>query len=141
MDLRYIELKTGYHDDGPAWIGKVKVSKTGKTVYFNNHAFQRYNGGVGNYIDVETGDIYWISGVKKNGNDRHWAGRGKIIIDRKVIEAYLLETDASSLDESRFEVKEIVDFFPVDRINGLLNGEEKYVKLEKCPGGRNFINP
>ena len=39
-DLMYIELKTGYSDDGPAWIGYVKTSKTKKTIYFNNHAFQ-----------------------------------------------------------------------------------------------------
>lgn len=25
-DLMYIELKTGYSDDGPAWIGYVKTS-------------------------------------------------------------------------------------------------------------------
>ena len=44
-DLMYIELKTGYSDDGPAWIGYVKTSKTKKTIYFNDHAFQKYNGG------------------------------------------------------------------------------------------------
>ena len=75
MDIRYIELKTGYNDDGPAWIGNVKESKSGQTVYFNNHAFQKYNGVRGNYVDVETGEEYWISRPKKNGQDRHWAGR------------------------------------------------------------------
>ena len=29
-NLMYIELKTGYSDDGPAWIGYVKTSKTKK---------------------------------------------------------------------------------------------------------------
>ena len=48
-DLMYIELKTGYSDDGPAWIGYVKTSKTKKTIYFNNHAFQKYNGNYANY--------------------------------------------------------------------------------------------
>ncbi len=33
--LRYIELKTGYNDNGPAWIGRVKLSGSGKTIYFN----------------------------------------------------------------------------------------------------------
>ncbi len=41
-DLMYIELKMGYSDDGPAWIGYVKTSKSKKTIYFNNHAFQKY---------------------------------------------------------------------------------------------------
>ena len=29
-NLMYIELKTGYSDDGPAWIGYVKTSKSKK---------------------------------------------------------------------------------------------------------------
>ena len=29
--IKYIELKTGFSDDGPAWIGLVSFSKTGKT--------------------------------------------------------------------------------------------------------------
>lgn len=72
-DLMYIELKTGYSDDGPAWIGYVKTSKTKKTIYFNDHAFQKYNGGYSNYVDIENGDEYWISGLKKRESNRHWA--------------------------------------------------------------------
>ena len=34
-DLMYIELKTGYSDDGPAWIGYVRTSKTKKTIYLS----------------------------------------------------------------------------------------------------------
>lgn len=64
-NLMYIELKSGYSDDGPAWIGYVKTSKTRKTVYFNDHAFQKAIGGGSNYIDIENGDGYWISGLKK----------------------------------------------------------------------------
>jgi len=76
--IRYIELKTGYNDNGPAWIGRVQVSRSGQTVYFNGRAFKRRGGGAsGNHFDVETGDNYWISGVKKDGRDRHWAGSGK----------------------------------------------------------------
>ena len=64
-DIMYIELKTGYSDDGPAWIGYVKTSKTKKTIYFNDHAFQKYNGSYSNYVDIENGDEYWISGLKR----------------------------------------------------------------------------
>ncbi len=119
--IRYIEFKTGYHDDGPAWIGNVKGSKTGKTLYFNDHAFQRYNGVLGNYIDVETGEEYWISGVKKNGTDRHWAGKGKITIDRKIVADYLASINKDKLDERIFVVEEIDDVFPVERVKALLN--------------------
>ena len=33
--LRYIELKTGHDDNGPAWIARVKLSKSKRTIYFN----------------------------------------------------------------------------------------------------------
>ena len=121
MDIRYIELKTGYNDNGPAWIGKVKSSKTGNTVYFNDHAFQKYNGVSGNFIDIETGEEYWISGVKKDGTDRHWAGRGKITIDKKIIDEYLATVNVSSLDKTKFIVEAIEDVFPVDRVRDLMN--------------------
>ena len=52
-DVMYIELKTGYSDDGPAWIGYVKTSKSKKTIYFNDHAFQKNIGNCANYIDIE----------------------------------------------------------------------------------------
>ena len=82
MMLKYIELKSGFNDDGPAWIGRVAVAKSGRTIYFNGKAFKRATGGGfgGNYIDLETRDTYWISGVKKSGLDRHWAGSGKISV-------------------------------------------------------------
>lgn len=121
MNIKYIELKTGYRDDGPAWNGNVKESKTGKTVYFNNHAFQKYQGIQGNYYDVETGEEYWISGVKRNGQDRHWAGSGKVMIDRKCIGEYLSIVNWPSLPNSDFIIVDIEDSFPVERINQLLN--------------------
>ena len=121
MDIRYIELKTGYNDDGPAWIGNVKESKSGQTVYFNNHAFQKYNGVRGNYVDVETGEEYWISRPKKNGQDRHWAGRGIIVIDRKCINSYLEAVGRDTLPSTGFTIEDIDDVFPVERINRVLN--------------------
>ena len=40
------------------------------------------------YFDVKTGEEYWISGPKKNGQDRHWAGSGPVEIDPDVAEEY-----------------------------------------------------
>ena len=121
MDIRYIELKTGYNDDGPAWIGNVKESKSGQTVYFNNHAFKKYNCTRGNYVDVETGEEYWISRPKKNGQDRHWAGHGIIVIDRKCINSYLEAVGRDTLPSTGFTIEDIDDVFPVERINRVLN--------------------
>ncbi len=102
--IMYIEHKTNQNDKGEAWIGKAEFSKTGQTVYFNNQAFKKLkSGGIsGNHYDLETGDEYWISGVKKNGYDRHWAGSGKIKIDKKIIDEYLSMVDFEIIDELNF---------------------------------------
>lgn len=105
--IKYIELKSGYSDNGPAWIGKVNFSKTGKTIYFNGQAFK--GNGHGYARDVQNGNLYWISGVKKNGLDRHWAGGGKIFIDRNIIQEYLKLTGSMQLDPQKYELIDIAD--------------------------------
>ncbi|MBQ6018745.1 MAG: mannose-1-phosphate guanylyltransferase [Clostridia bacterium] len=122
--LMYVELKSGCSDDGPAWIGYVRTSKSEKTVYFNDHAFQKYNSGSGNYYDIETGENYWISGVKKRESNRHWAGHGKIMIDRKAVPEYLSVIGENALPKQLFEVLDIEDRYPVERVYRLLNGED-----------------
>jgi hypothetical protein len=86
----YIELKAGYSDSGPARIGRVRFSRTGCTLYYRHKRFRssRGQGIEGNYFDVDTGEEYWISGPKQNGNDRHWAGSGSVEIDADVAEEY-----------------------------------------------------
>jgi hypothetical protein len=86
----YIEQKTGYSDDGPAKIGCVEFSKTGRTIYYRGRAFRSLKGqGISaNYYDVENGDQYWISGPKRNKEDRHWAGSGPVEIDDDAREEY-----------------------------------------------------
>ncbi len=120
-NILYIELKTGYSDDGPAWIGRVKYSKSGQAIYFNDKGFQKCAGISGNYVDIETGEEYWISGVKKNGEDRHWAGSGRVMIDRKVVHEYLTVTGQKNIDDRKLEIVDIPDVFPVDRINEVVN--------------------
>jgi len=97
--LVYVELKSGHSDNGPAWIGMAGSSKTGATIYSNGKAFKSLKGsGIGaNFFDIETGDEYWISGIKKNNQDRHRAGSGKVAIDRAVVSNYLAETGLLSL--------------------------------------------
>lgn len=128
FNIKYIELKTGWSDDGPAWIGHVKESRSGSTLYFNDHAFQRCRGMAGNYVDIETGEVYWISGVKKNGEDRHWAGHGKVSIDRRLVYEYCAITGQKELDPQKFDIVDIEDRFPVERVRQLLN--EKHAEHE-----------
>jgi hypothetical protein len=104
--LRYVELKTGHGDNGPAWIARVVPSRSGRTLYFNGRALKRETGGgiAGNHVDLESGDEYWVSDVKKNGHDRHWAGGGVVLIEQSAVPEYLLLTGASSLQERRLKV-------------------------------------
>lgn len=103
--LIYVELKSGHGDSGPAWIDLATTSKTGVTIYSNGKAFKRINrGGIaGNYYDIETDDEYWISGIKKNNQDRHWAGGGDILIDHAAVKAWLTETGRDALPKNLIE--------------------------------------
>ena len=102
--MKYVELKSGYSDNGPAWITRVAFSKSGQTVYFNGHALFRCNCGSGNHIDTETGEEYWVSGVKKVGTNRHPCGKGKIAVQRDVLEEFLAWTCKKTLDITLYEL-------------------------------------
>jgi len=102
--LKFIELKTGYNDDGPAWIARVKTSKSGRTLYFNGRALKQGASGSGNFFDLETGESYWVSGVKRDSNDRHWAGSGKVLVEAAAVDEYLSIVGKAELDRSRFTV-------------------------------------
>lgn len=108
--LRYIELKSGYGDRGPAWIGRVVLSRSKTTVYFNGRALKKMRGGgvSGNYIDIETGEEYWISGIKMNGKDRHWAGSGPVLIEQEVVNEYLQIRGLSELDRKTYQVTDSI---------------------------------
>jgi hypothetical protein len=121
-NLIYVELKTGYNDNGPAWIGMANFSKTGETNYFNGCAFlkgERHSGG--NHLERITGDSYWISGIKKNMADRHWAGGGKIKIDKNVVEAYLSALKLTELPNGLFEIVELNNDHPIAEFHAIEN--------------------
>ena len=110
--LIYVELKIGFSDNGPAWIGMGYDSKTGRTAYFNGQTLTKAIGTSGNFMDIDSRDEYWVSGVKKNGMDRHHAGGGKIKIDRTVIKAYLTLRNLQELPKFQFEIVELNNFLP-----------------------------
>jgi hypothetical protein len=78
--IMYIEDKSGGLI-GPARIGRVAFSKTGRTIYYGGMSFQRFKGYKANYFDVETGDHYWISDPKRDGGDAKMAPP-VLVIDR-----------------------------------------------------------
>ncbi|WP_180277274.1 hypothetical protein [Chryseobacterium sp. 52] len=79
----------------------------------------------GNHFDVETGEEYWVSGVKKNGQDRHQSGSGKIMLDKNSVEDYLKLVDFGIIDERNFT---IIEFSKTDksRFNDIENIEVQY---------------
>lgn len=121
--LRYIELKSGHPGSGPAWVARVKTSKSGRTVYFHGKALKRAHLPSANHVDLVTGEAYWVSGVKQDGPDRHWAGPGRIAIEAGALGEYLRITGASVLDLARFEV--IEDLPPTE--------PSTFAALEKTP--------
>ncbi len=83
--IMYIEAKPGL--TGPARIGRVRFSKSGKTLYYKGRRFQSLKGGYKrNFFDVETGEEYWISGCRKDGQDTLYPGI--VDIDEDVREEY-----------------------------------------------------
>ena len=125
--LRYIELKSGARDRGPAWIARVQFSRSGQTVYFNGRALMRTKGGIlGNHFDTRTREEYWVSGVKRNGEDRHWAGGGVVAVDAAVVDEYLALVGREQLDPRRYVITyDIAATDPADFV------EERNAPLER----------
>ena len=75
---------------GPARIGRVTFSKSGKTIYYGGRAFRSLKGGgfKANYFDAETGAEFRISGCRKDGTDRLYGERVPVEIDDEVREEY-----------------------------------------------------
>jgi hypothetical protein len=87
--IMFIENKDGESNlTGDARIGRVTFSKTGKSIHYNGQTFERIRGFKANYRDIETGDSYWISGCKENGEDMLYGERLPILIDEDVREEY-----------------------------------------------------
>jgi hypothetical protein len=87
--IMYIERKAG-NLTGPARIGRVTFSKTGKSIYYRDQVFHRLPqcGFKANYYEEKTNEEYWISGPKKDGSDRLFGERVPVEIDDDVRDEY-----------------------------------------------------
>src|SRR5262245_49853829 len=85
--IMYIECKAG-ELTGPARIGRVTFSKTGRTLYYHGQRFQSLKGAgfKSNYFDVDTGEDYWISGPKRDGSDRLYGESTPAAVDDDIRE-------------------------------------------------------
>ena len=142
--LRYIELKSGYSDDGPAWIGYVVQSRSGRTLYFNGRGLMKLKGqrrgdSGGNYVDMETGESFWVSGVKKNGQDRHCAGSGKVLIEAAALSEYLRAIEAKTFDASRCEITKLIVQTDIERLSRLANTPGRGWPDDPAAGPYSFV--
>jgi hypothetical protein len=87
--IMYIEDKSEALT-GPARIGRVSFSKTGRTLYYAGRTFQSLKGSgfKANYYDIDNGDRFWISGPRKDGADRLHDEPVPVEIDDDVREEY-----------------------------------------------------
>lgn len=87
--IMYIEYKGGGLT-GEARIGRVKFSKTMKSIHYKGKTFLSLKGSgfKANFIEEETRESYWISGCKKDGTDRLYGERLPIFIDEDIQKEY-----------------------------------------------------
>lgn len=87
--IMYIEAKSEALE-GQAVIGRVYFSKSGKTLYYKGLRFQSLKGYgfKSNYYEIESGDYHWISGPRKDQQDRLYGGNKDVVIDLDVRDEY-----------------------------------------------------
>ncbi len=87
--IMYIEDKSEGLN-GPARIGRVTFSKSGRSVHYGDRTFQKIGSGYKyNHIAEDNGDHFWISGPRKDGNDRLYPESSRPIeIDEDVKDEY-----------------------------------------------------
>ncbi len=95
--IMYVQLKTGYDvDRGPAWIARVKFSKTWRTAYVHGRTLHRVTGTAfanndANFYDCATGEKFWLSGPKRDRTDGRYSNiQPEVDADaREAYEAFL----------------------------------------------------
>lgn len=85
--IMYVQLKTGFATDlGPAWISRVRFTRTWRTAHFHGRTLRRVTGTANanfdsNFYDVDSGDEYWISGPKRDRTDGRYTRQSPVIED------------------------------------------------------------
>ncbi len=94
----YIENKSGALN-GLARIGRVTFNRSGKSLTYRGRTFQSLKGQgfKANYFDVETREEFWISGPRKDGQDRlHPESTRAVEVDDDVAEEYWCDIRGSA---------------------------------------------
>jgi hypothetical protein len=88
--VMYVENKDGLLDGVQARIGWVTFSKSGRTVYYRGRSLKAIGGrGVrGNFIDAESGEEFWVSGIKRRGSNAHVNEATPVVVDDDAKDEY-----------------------------------------------------
>lgn len=72
--VMFVQLKTGYGIDlGPAWISRVRFSRTWQTAYWRGRTLQRFKGFDANFFDIDTSEWFWLSGPHRDRRDTRYS--------------------------------------------------------------------
>ena len=89
--VMYVESKGEPIEGAAARVGWVTFSQTGRTVEYKGLRLGRIKGGgySGNFIDPETGTVYWVSGIKRRDSNAHPAEAGIVVaVDPDAMDEY-----------------------------------------------------
>ncbi|MBO1754840.1 hypothetical protein J4030_06910 [Allobranchiibius sp. CTAmp26] len=77
----HVQLKSAYDTDGgPAWITRVRFTRTWRTAYVHGRTLKRVTGTYranfdSNFYDVDSGEGFWISGPKRDRTDGRYSAQ------------------------------------------------------------------
>ncbi|MFC7597521.1 hypothetical protein ACFQU3_19550 [Terrabacter sp. GCM10028922] len=100
--VMYLQLKTGYNTDrGPAWIARVRFTRSWRTAYVYGRTLARVTGTAranfdSNFCDVDTGETFWMCGPKRDRTDGRYTSR-QPLVDEDAREPYEAFLDGSPL--------------------------------------------
>lgn len=85
----FVQLKSDHDTDrGPSWIGWVDFNRSWNTARYQGREFRRTPGLIyGNFIDVQTGEKFWLSGPKREQSDTRYGPRTSSV-DEDARDAY-----------------------------------------------------
>lgn len=95
--IMYLQLKSGYNTDrGPAWIARVRFTRSWRMAYVHGRTLRRVTGTAGanwdaNFYDVHTGERFWMSGPKRDRTDGRYSSQQPLVDDdaREAYDAFL----------------------------------------------------
>lgn len=91
--VMFVQLKTGHStDQGPAWISRVRFTKSWQTAYWHGRTLRRRTGLFdANFTDVESQEEYWLSGPHRDRADTRYSAVRPAVDDdvRDLYEAFL----------------------------------------------------